>query len=66
MGFVSGLGVGVVTTDWKILASSRRAVNFVVSIPARGEAGAGFWRASIKSVAAAVAASREEVFGIGV
>lgn len=64
-GSIGGGGDGG-TVDWKMVASSRSARSLVESIPASGEAGAGFWRASMRSVAAAVAASREEVLGIGV
>lgn len=49
-----------------MVASWRRAVSLVGSRPARGLAGAGCCSASMRSEAAAWAASREEVAGSGV
>lgn len=62
---VGGGNDGVVL-DWKMTASSRRALSLVGSIPASGEAGVGLRSALMRSVAAALAASMEEVLGIGV
>jgi len=51
---------------WKMVASWQRAVSLVGSRLARGLAGAGCCRASMRLEAAAWAASREEVAGRGV
>lgn len=63
----AAVGAGLLATEeWKMVARSRSTVKEVLSMPAIGLAEAGVCKAAIKSVAAARAASMEEVLGIGV
>jgi hypothetical protein len=58
-------GVGVfVARDWKLLASCLRALCWFLLTGASGPAGEGFWRAWIRSFAAAVAALVDDAVGI--
>ena len=50
---------------WKIVLRVSSAASFLVLMPAKGIAEAGFRIAVSKSVIAAVTASTEEVFGMG-